>query len=623
MTILHVDINSESDFIEYLRSLDDLYYNGSDSVVTDEQYDLMKEYAQTHWPENPYFNEIGSSVKNFKVKHDFILGSLKKFKPDTIDKFLSKFDNETSFVIMPKLDGSSIYARYENGKLVKATTRGDGQFGFDITDKAKLFLPKTIKEKSLVSLRGECLLTNDVSIRLGFSNPRNGVSGLLNQDGNKNCKNINVLFYEWIDSPNKFRTEDFITLSENGIPVCEYRLLSKSDITVQGLKDLLFEMKEEYVYELDGLVICPIDYKRENVSHPEMKIAFKVNAAGVDTIIDEIEWNVSRTGRIVPLAKFLNPIEIAGTQVQKATCHNAKYVIENQLGKNSKVKILKSGDIIPQIVEVITKSEHFDLPEGCPSCSNPLFIKGVDLICDNENCKEKNIYFLEYFFKTLGCENISAQTFRNLDLQSLEDVLNISYDYIISLDGFGDKSAEMIKTEIDNCLQNIKPELLLAAMAIPNMGIKNCKKFIESLNNDFSSKEKFEYIFKVTRDEFTSISGFGESIYKSVVDSLERIKKLYKTCSESRRQNQFSFEESTTNNEDKIYVKVTITGKGPYPRKELEKILLDKGFASIGFSSETEMLICDDLNSNSSKMTKAKKAGIKILTYEDFFNEYK
>lgn len=612
------DFKTEQELIDYLKKADDLYYNSESEVLflTDEQYDDLKEYAQEKFPNNPYFNSVGASVeKAQKVKHKYILGSLKKFKPENIDSFLSKYPKDQLYVIMPKLDGAALFVSYENGELKSATTRGDGFEGFDITHKAKHFLPKKISKKDLVELRAEAMLTRETATKLGFANARNGVSGILNRDGIDNCEHIKVHFHEYINSPNKLLTEDFSDICEMGFTPVAYQL--GSEFTVDELKIILMEMKQDYGFDLDGLVIAPIDYKRENVERPEKKIAFKVNSEGVEAEIDYIEWNVSRTGRVVPLAIFKELIPIDGSNVSKATCHNFDYVFNNKVGSGAKVKIVKSGDIIPYIVSIDKPANGPSWVIDCPSCGEQLVKEGVDLVCKNSfGCKEQFIGFAEYFFKTLGAENVSAQTFRNLMVFSLFEILSLNEHTIAHMDGFGEKKATQIVSEVKKAITKVEPEILLAACAIPNMGKRNSVKFINSLDKSLTSKEKFEKIFDLDENQFTNIDGFGISTLTSVKDNLERVKELYKLLKEFGLT--FNEKTSLSDGEKDALTKVTLTGKGPLPRKDLEKILKERGFEVINFSNETKILICDDLNSSSSKMKKAKKNNVKIVTYEEF-----
>lgn len=610
------DIKSEEEVIGILQDADDAYYNSAsgETLLTDDQYDYLKEYAQSNFPNNSYFKSVGAPVpeKSQKVKHDYILGSLKKFKSDNVDRWIKKYPSDKLCIIMPKLDGASLFVKYENGELTKATTRGDGVFGFDVTHKAKKFLPKKIKNKGIVEARAECLLKKNVFASLGFSNARNGVSGLLNKDGLVGCEKIDCLFYEYINSTNGSLIKDFEELSEMGLNVVDYHLLS--DFGVNDLKQILTSLKIDYDYDLDGLVLAHVDYIRENVERPEHKIAFKVNSEGIEATIEKIEWNVSRTGRLVPIAIFKNPIPIDGSNVSKATGHNAQYISENKIDTGAIVKVLKSGDIIPQIVEVTIPAAKVELPKVCPSCFEEVAMVGVDIICSNRLCPDKMIGIMDHFFRTMGVENVSSQTFRNLDVFDFDTIFRLTENDISKLEGFGDKKASVIVDEIHKCIKNVKPEVLLAAIGIPTFGMRNAKKFINSLDKTLTSKEKFEKIFSLNESVFTSIAGFGISIFNSVINNLDTINYVYSVCERYG----LTFNEETLSEGNKNAVKVTLTGKGPLPRKELEKLLKDRGYEVIDFTSETQILVCDDLNSPSSKMKKAKKNNVKIVTYEEF-----
>lgn len=615
---------SEDVIIEELRCADDAYYNSPSGAThfSDEEYDELRELAQTKFPNNPYFKTVGSEVKTKakKVPLPFIIGSLKKYKQDTIGKFVSKFNKDQEYLYMPKLDGASLFSHYNNGKLVQVCTRGNGYEGFDITHKAKYFLPNEISDKGEIFLRHEALLVGESYKDLGFSNRRNGVSGILNRETFEGCEHVKCITHEYLNSTKTY-AEDFEYLKTLGFDVIDYSTIvfGVYNDPKEILTDILKNLRNFHVYDLDGLVICPSNYKRENSERPENKVAFKVNSEGIGAEIDYIEWNTSRTGRVVPLAIFKNPIPIDGTNVSKATCHNYGYIIINQVGPGAFVKVLKSGDIIPQIVEVITTSEKMNLPVFCSSCGTDLKCKGVDVVCDNKHCPEQSIGFLEHFFKTLGVENVSGQTFRNLEVYTLRDAFSLSVKDIEVLEGFGEKKGKTIVSEIHKAITNVKPDLFLAACGIATFGKRNSKKFMDTLDPNLSSQEKFEKIFEIEINSFTSIEGFGSLIFNNVFSNLLEIKEIYETC----KTFSLTFEEKPIKNTSEVEtIKVTVTGKGPYPRKTLEEMFKNRGFEIIDFSSQTKILICEDVNSSSSKMTKAKKSGISITTYEEFLNEY-
>ena len=602
--------------IELLKKYDDAYYNGT-SLISDLEYDNFREEVFEKYPNDPYFNTIGASVndKTQKVKIPYVLGSLKKYKPKNINKYFSKFSVNESFIITSKLDGLSIYVEYENGTLKLATTRGNGFEGYDITKKAKYFLPFVIDTNEKICLRGEVLLTGDKYKELGFSNRRNGASGIINRDGYKNCEYLYCMFYELINSEFSSKAEELDFISSLGLKITPFKIhIPNEDMSTFLVKELKTRKEIFYDYDIDGLVISPDNYKRENVLRPENKIAFKVNAEGEEVEIDHLEWNITRTGRLVPLAILKEPIDIDGSMVRKATAHNLEYVKNNQLGTGSIIKIVKSGDIIPYITEVVEDANFVFIPNSCPSCGSCLQVDGVDLVCKNSSCPEQNIYFLEYFFKTLGAENISAQTFRNLEVYSLEEVFSLTKEYISNKEGFGIKSANMIISEIQKCLFTTVEDFI-TAIGINNFGKKNVVKFFDTINQTDPNKKLLEFLF-LKKSNFLNINGLGEKIYNSVYESLDNVKEIFDICKKFGLQ----FKQEEVKQEQKLR-KISATGKGPYPRKQLETILMEKGYELVDLGKDSELLLCSDKNSTSSKMKKASKLGIEIKTYIEFFGE--
>lgn len=253
----------------------------------------------------------------------------------------------------------SFAVNYNNGKVVSASTRGDGEYGKDITDKAKIFCGD-IKYKGNVWLRGEAMLVGkNIHESLGFKNRRNGAAGILNRDDNKNAEQITPFFYEVLNYRDFMDGTDELSrvkwIEENIVSDKNYSplifLYEKKNHDIPDIINFYNKVDLNDSYDIDGLVITPMDYERDEVLYPENKIAFKINEEPVDAIVKEVMWCVTRTGRIMPLIN-INPIEIQGTTVSKATGFNAKYVQDNCIGKGSKIRIILAGSIIPYVVDV-------------------------------------------------------------------------------------------------------------------------------------------------------------------------------------------------------------------------------------------------------------------------------
>ena len=337
-----------SPLIELLKSYDKAYQAGT-PVVSDLEYDNFKDATKAKYPDDPYFQTVGTPVTTGrKVKLDHVIGSLNKTNVDTIQTWLDKYD---TVVVSEKLDGSGIYVTYDNGHLVSAATRGDGSIGQNITDKAKHFLPKTINYTKKLVLRGEAMLLGDNHIKLGFKNKRNGVAGLLNrQDFRASDVVFIVPFFHEVIEPEMVRGDMFDFLNTIGFQTPRYHVADTNNI-VEFLTTTLAIWKADADYEIDGLVLSDTTQYREDTYYPEHSVAFKVNQESIRAKVIDVEWNVGRTGRVIPTV-IVEPVEIDGTTVRRATGFNAKFIKDNNIKPGTIIGLVKAGEIIPYITFV-------------------------------------------------------------------------------------------------------------------------------------------------------------------------------------------------------------------------------------------------------------------------------
>ncbi|MFW6310891.1 MAG: helix-hairpin-helix domain-containing protein [Nanoarchaeota archaeon] len=605
---------SARDAIELLKYFDDQYYNGKEPQLTDREYDEFKEFYKNRYPEEEYFSTIGapvSSEDNFILP--YILGSLNKFKRKDINKRISKIREGIELFISAKLNGLSIYLRYDNGNILSASTRGDGETGKNILEKAKIFCPNNINFKNKLELRGEILFKGDLS-KYGYSSKMAAASGIIGRDDLNRCKDLVFVCYEIISDKELNQEKVFQFLSLYGFNIPEYRTikvfhhLDFSEIFSNILKE--FEKLSEY--EIDGIVICPLEYKRENVKYPKDKFCFKENKDGRIVFVDRVEMNVSRSGRVNPLVYLREPVLIDGSLVTKASGHNYAYIKNESIGPGSKIKIVKSGEIIPYITEVISNGEIVQI-KNCPDCGSILYFDDVYLWCQNKNCPSQFLENSVYYFRTLGVENISEKTFQkliqNLDIKKIEDFYSITREDLEPLEGFGDKKIYITLSEIEKTLE-APLERFLIACGIRGLGEKNCKKLCEGVSS-------IDEIFSISEDKFSNISGFGNSLWDSFSSDIESVQSLYynlKKCHD--------FKLTFTKNRDNISFKgnVAVTGKGPFSRKEIKEKIEEIGyFFHGGIKGDTNILLCEDPSKNSNKLKKAREKGIKIISYNDFF----
>ena len=599
------------ELIEKLKYYDDLYFNSGTSPITDTEYDLLKSAALKKYPNHPYFLSVGAPIKSeySEVKLPYILGGLDKVDIETLQGWLK--DKKEEIVISEKLDGISIVCTWESGKLIFAATRGDGQTGQDILNKAKYFIPDIpIKEK--ITLRGEILLLGNWHKYLKFKNRRNGVAGLIRRD-DINPKDLSLLtafFYELVDYINIPNTEYerllFIQKLNLSTPI--FFKCKKGDNDLENtLQYALFDFKQNADYDIDGLVISINESSRENVMHPKNKVKFKVNELAKKCNVLNIEWNVTRTGYVKPVI-LINPTEIMGVTVSRVSGFNYEYIKNKNIGKNSVIGVVRSGDVIPYVTEVFEESDDKDMiiPDKCPSCNNALRIISKELICDNDNCTQKNIYIVSHFFISMGVDNMSDKTIKNIEIAKIEEMYELTKENLEKIPGFGSKKAENVINEIQKTLTT-KPENLLAAFGMPLIG--------RTISKQLCSRFKFDDLFDITNPNDLDLGPITSSVF---IENIGKYKKLY----EYLKSKGLKFVEEDMSTKTLNGIIFTLTGDGPLKRKDIQKMIEGRGGQVKGICKETKFLVTNDMESTSGKMKKAIEYGTKIISYDDLMKDH-
>jgi len=621
--------------IRQLKIYDDAYYNKGNSI-SDDIYDSLKDEVRKLYPNDPYFKTIGATVTSDKVKLPYVLNSLTKL---TTDNFNTEFKyGDDRYIVTPKYDGCSIYVEYNNGQVTFAATRGDGYVGRNITDKAKIFCPRINMLNRLI-VRGEVLLRNDVSTLLNFKNSRNGVSGIINRDSLKDCDQLLVIFYELIKLCDDDGSDITGITEEDRLRcltdifksnACKYWTFK--DINSELLTDRLNTIKLDDELNYDGLVITYDNSRRENVYYPTKKLAFKLaNSEVATTRVVNIEWHVGRTGRLVPVAIF-EPVKLNGAIINRATAFNFKFVVDNVLRVGSTITIKRSGEVIPYIINVINDDGLTDIcltmtKDGysCPSCGTILDQHGVDLVCTNVTCNK--IKKITYFLRKLGVTEIDEKTIEKLDINDVIDLYGLNMFLLTTIPGIGLNKATMIVDEIEKTLKTTMVKLL-SAFGIPQISDSVSKLIVTNIIKDGPFDILFDHT-KYTIDDLIAIKGIGDSIAESFYVHILKYKKLYDDLVN------FGLEFTTDEANDKMYLDDVLNGKiitltgtcyinniGKLDRDELTRLIELHGGVVKGISTKTYLLVTDDLNSSSAKTVKAKKLGINLMSYTDFYDTY-
>ena len=587
-------------------------YRVGNPVMSDAEYDVLLDKLEDSmgFIEFEVFKQTLTESKG-TIKLDYVLGSLSKLKYEESDNFYKwvKKHNLTKLFISLKVDGCSFMASYREGKLVMCSSRGDGDSGTDWTDKAKYILPTVISYKTDLDIRGEFTLTDNSHQLLGYKNRRNGTVGIMNKDqiiGTEIC-HVKAIAYEVLSGSMEIE-EQFSFLNEFGFTTPPTHVFSTATDTHNTLKSFYEDMKAFVNYDIDGLVVSSPTYKRENVFLPEAKIAFKINSEGVKTTVKGIEWNISKGGLLKPVV-LVEPTEIDGTTIQRATGNNYNYLIENGIGTGAEVLILKSGEVIPKIIKVTKKSTlvSVDMPTYCPSCNNTLVVKGVDLACGNKDCGTVKVKSLASFLIKSGVEGVTETSLTNWGITG--------YRSMLSFKGSDGKAQASFISELSKKVFSKPKEELFANMTFDGAGSTNINKIINHFGNgDLESATREIFINK-------TITDFPEGIGQKVMDKIASDWKtnlylLNFIMKDTRYKPVHKVVQNYTTSCTLSNKSFCITGTLSKGRKEFETMITDNGGTLSSISKKLNYLLVGA--DAGGKLDKAKSLGVTILTEDEF-----
>lgn len=643
--------------IETLNNACDAYYNSGRTIMSDYKYDLLYQELLDMESEsgivmaNSPTQRAGYEVKNelVKVVHEYPMLSLDKTKStDELVKFVGNKD----WFMMLKLDGLTCALYYENGKLVKAETRGDGVVGCDILHHAKAFtnIPLEITYKEKLVIFGEAIIDYCTFYKINeklpkderYANPRNLASGTLNNLDSKVCSERKIKFIAWrvvkgFDGVKSFHVKlsCIESLGFDVVPYISHIYINRTkDIFEIMIEDLKEEAKLKF-YPIDGMVISfdDIEYMESLGStshHMRSQLAFKFSEDKKFTTLREIEWSPSRIGNLNPVAIF-DEIELAGTNVSRASLHNLSIMEELNVKIGSQIEVCKRNEIIPNVESSDGIGKDIEIPSVCPVCGSSTEIKQENnskvLICINPNCKAKLLGKLELAcskegFDIDGLSTAQLQVFIDKGwLKDISDIYKLHEHKVemTSLSGFGLKSVNKLLAAIEKS-KEIELSHFIRGLGIPLVGKTQAKLIAEYCYNDIN-----EFLDVLTYCvDLKSIDGIGDKIVDSIYDwshdNRSNIEMLYRLI-DIMYFKIVEKKESKANLEGQVYV-ITGSLKHFSNRNELKEVIENAGGKVSGsISSKTTALINNDVNSTSSKNKKAKELGINIITEEEIMKQ--
>lgn len=625
------------------------YYAEDRELMSNQEYDKLYDelldleevtgIQLANSPSKKVGYEILSSLPKFK--HDTPMLSLDKTKEvDALQSWLGSREGLLSW----KLDGLTIVLTYENGELLRAVTRGNGEIGEVVTNNAKVFanIPLKIPYKDTLVIRGEAVIKysdfEKINAKLPmdeqYKNPRNLCSGTVRQLNNEVTASRSVHFFAFTvveaqHDTNNLKSNQLTWLDELGFDTVEYALVDRNSIHEEVER---FSKKiVDNDFASDGLVLTFNDMEYASslgstAKFPRHSIAFKWKDELMETKLEEIGWNTSRTGLINPIAIF-EPVELEGTTVSRASLHNVSILKGLELGLGDTIKVYKANMIIPQVAENLTKSGGAEIPEHCPACGGDTELKTInsveELYCTNPNCSAKLLKAFSHFVGR-DAMNIEGLSEASLDkfidqefINTFADLYRLEQyeDSIKEMEGFGQKSYDKLIAAIEKSRSIDLPNFIYA-LGIQNVGLSNAKLLCKHYNFDF------DRILQAKAEDLVEIEGYGEIIAYSIASYFnnEHNKEIIDDLRQYITFNTIEENTSAQSLEGKVFV---ITGSVEHfkNRKELKAKVEELGGKVTGsVSKNTDYLLNNDSTSSSSKNKKAKELDIPIITEQDFLD---
>ncbi len=626
---LDIDKLSVKELETIIKKANEAYFSEEELIMSDAIYDMYIDFLRLKSKNNKLLKEVGSKVKDpkLKVKLDYKLYSMdKKKEQKLIEKWLGEYDPD--YVVTDKLDGISGLIVYKNDGNVIFNTRGTATHGLNITKLLK-YLPnipdfkhvnkyckknKIKGEQNLIAFRGEILISKkkfEKNWKDKKANTRNTVGGLVNSkfvDPNL-AVDASFVVYELVD-PNFNIMKQLKIIKDIGFEKVYHKKFKNLDYDI--LSKYLKKRRIDSVYDIDGVIVTNNKrHKRDNTGNPKYAFAFKVvlDDQKAKTKIVDIEWHISKDGYISPII-LIEPVSIGGVKIGRVTAFNAKYVVDNKLGIGAEIEVIRSGDVIPKIEKVIKKAKDVKLPDGNWHWNETK----INIICDDCNNKEVITRKIYYFFDKLDVKGLGMRNVEKLydsGLNTILKILNASYEDILKLDGFKEKSAKKLHVAIQKSLKDVNLETIMGASNKfgRGVGIRKSKTVLDVYPNILKDYKKWsteEFVEKIKK-----ISGWDIKTSTEFVDKFDDFAKFYKSIKKFVK----------LNKANKIVKNVKISGKNivmtGFRDKQLsEKIVSNGGNVVNSISKNTDYLIVKDeesKKSKSSKIVKAEKLGIKIL----------
>lgn len=633
-----------------------LYHTLDQPVISDREYDLLMEellaWEAAHPdridPNSPSRKVGGELLSGLtRVRHAVALQSLdNSYSPEDVrafDRRIRSVGLDPTYVVECKIDGLSVALSYRKGRFIQGLTRGDGFEGEDVTANLRTVvdLPLVLQEPRDMILRAEVYLPKAGFAKINeeremqglatFANPRNAAAGSLRQLDSRLAaeRRLHIFLFEVLESDRAYETheEKLRDLKALGFPVAEYKMAEDIEQALEAVQ-LLGKKRHELPYEMDGAVIKVNEsLLREELSEtskaPRWAVAFKYAAQQEESEVLGVRWSVGRTGVVTPTA-LLDPIELSGSVVSRASLHNEEYIQEKDIRLHDRVLVEKAGDIIPQVVRVLLEkrpdhSERVEIPKHCPACGSVLvrLEEEAAIRCVNAQCPAKLQRSLEHFVsrEAMNIEGLGEKNLAFLIEQGMikksTDIYHLSKyaEELKEMKGWGEKSVEKLLEQIEASKERDLSRFINA------LGIENVGRVAASdLARNMGTMDRLR---RAGEEDLLTIDGFGPRTADSVLQFLHNEKNEELLDEFSRLGIPKAAQERKVASDIFSGKTFVITGTLPAKRSEVRDALVSHGAKVSGsVSSKTDYLLAGE--EAGSKLTRAQQLGIEILDWQDY-----
>jgi DNA ligase (NAD+) len=652
------------------------YYVLSRPSISDREYDrlfdrlleLERAFPQGRRDDSPT-QRIGSDLTHElpEVRHTIPVLSLDKaYTAEDLEAWIVKTgknsDQALSFVVEEKIDGASIVLYYEQGLLTRAVTRGNGVVGNDVTANVRTIgaVPLRLTRPETVAVRGEIFLPRSLFERINseqetpYANPRNLAAGTLRRVKSADVAAVplDIFVYEgYFPSPPRTHAQVLELLEELGFKLNPDTAFFSDGQKLEGIQkrhpawssgsladipehlERARRLRTERDYEIDGLVIKVNELGAREIlgftgHHPRWAIAFKFEAPEAESVVENIEVQVGRTGRITPVAR-IKPVLLSGSTISNATLHNQDYVDLLELAIGDRVSVSKRGDVIPAVERVVEKNElgntTWKMPKSCPSCDGELVRQGAHQFCTNPGCPDQVRGRIRFFvgrnqmdIDNLGPETLEVLINRGL-VQDVQDLYTFDPQELLDLPGFGEKKVRLIREGLEKSKQRSYRNVLVS-LGIPDIGQKAVELLAEGgyrhIDSLLAAAERGD------PEGFTQIHGIGEKIARTLVEELSRPEVRRRI--EALRAAGLRFSEEAPAQQDqqpRIFSGQTWCVTGSFenfkPRElAMEEVKRRGGRVTSSVTSKTTHLLAGP--GAGSKLDKARELGVRVVAEAEF-----